>query len=97
MLMEAIGLALCRHGGYGKDYLFRMPAFAALDQGDSVIVETKNGEKEAVVMATATIYGSDSDEYQMIVKAAGASLPLKRVLKRVVCHELDYHGEDADE
>ena len=92
--MKAIGLALCNHNGHGKNYLFRMPAYERLENGDRVVVETKHGEAEALVVGTATIYGEESDEYQMIVKAAGADLPLKKVLRKISYKELAYDEED---
>ena len=91
--MEAIGLALCRHGDYGKDYLFRMPRYADLKAGERVIVETKKGEQEATVVSATTVFKGEP-EYDMIRIAAGAKEPLKRVLKKVVYRDLFYEGED---
>ena len=89
-----IGLALCSHTGNKKSrYLFQMPAYERLKQGDEVIVETKDGEKSAVVLQTTNcIYGDE--EYKMIMEASGASEPLKRVTRKVEYKRLAY---DEDE
>ena len=94
--MKTIGLALCQHDGSSGKFLFRMPAYANLQSGDLVIVDTKHGEQEARVIQTATTYTSD-DEYKMLMAATGATLPLKKVLRKVEFRELSYDGEDPDE
>ena len=91
--MEAIGLALCRHNDNDKNYLFRMPKYGNLNAGDKVVVETKKGEQEATVVASATVF-DDEEDFNMILKASGATLPLKKVLKKVTLHDLYYEGED---
>lgn len=91
--MEAVGLALCKHSGSSGKFLFRMPRYADLKPGDLVIVETKHGEQEARVIQTATAYTTD-DEYKMLMAATGATLPLKRVLRKVVFRDFSYDDED---
>ncbi len=91
--MKPIGIALCKHDGNDRGYLFQMPRYGSLKTGDRVIVETSNGEKEAVVLCKTTLYNSD-DEYQMILKASGAHEPLKKVLRKIEETELRYDEDD---
>ena len=89
-----IGLALCKHDGCAQSFLFQMPRYASLKEGDHVIVETKNGEQEARVVAKSTFYGINDDDYKMIVAATGAKEPLKKVLKKIIYEELKYDDDD---
>ena len=91
--MKAIGLALCKHDGCERGYLFQMPRYERLAEGDRVIVETKNGEKEAEVLKVATTY-TDEDLYHMILLSYGAHEPLKKVLRKVMEKELRYDEDD---
>ncbi len=89
-----IGLALCSHKNNGYTFLFQMPRCATLKKGDRVVVETKNGETEAIVVETASTVFMNDDEYRMIIRATGAKEPLRRVLKKVTYEELKYDDED---
>ncbi len=91
--MKRIGLALCQHIGAPGKYLFQRPRYSSLKPGDRVIVETKHGEEEASVIESATVYDTD-DEYKMLLAATGATLPLKKVLRKVEFSELRYDEED---
>ena len=91
--MKAIGLALCKHDGSNGKFLFQMPRYGNLKPGDLVVVETKHGEQDARVIQTATTYTTD-DEYKMLIAATGATLPLKKVLRKVEFKELRYDEED---
>ena len=91
--MEAIGLALCQHNGSSGKFLFQMPRYCDLKPGDLVVVDTKHGEQEARVVVATTMYFGE-DDYKMILAATGATLPLRKVLKKVVYRDLFYEGED---
>ena len=91
--MNMIGLALCRHNNSGQGYLFQMPKYENLKEGDRVIVDTQKGEQEAVIVESATVCEDDS-EIQMIIKAAGATLPLRRVLRKIVYKEFEYEEDE---
>ena len=91
--MNMIGLALCRHSKSGQGYLFRMPRYENLKEGDRVVVDTKQGEQEAEILETATVC-EDEPEYRMILKAAGATLPLKRVLRKIAYRECEYEDDE---
>lgn len=91
--MKSIGIALCRHDTSTRGYLFQMPRYANLNAGDRVIVETKNGEKDAVILETLNTYTSDND-YRMALLASGAQEPLKKVLRKVEERELTYSDDD---
>ena len=91
--MKSIGIALCRHDTSTRGYLFQMPRYANLNAGDRVIVETKNGEKDAVILETLNTYVDDAD-YRMILLATGAHEPLRKVLRKVEERELRYDEDD---
>ena len=88
-----IGLALCKHDGNKGLFLFQVPSYCGLNKGDRVIVETSHGEQEAVVKYTNTVSFED-DDFNMIVAASNATLPLKRVLKKVIYKDLKYDDEE---
>lgn len=93
MKTKTVGLALCQHSGSSGKFLFQMPRYSNLKPGDLVIVDTKHGEQEARVIVTETMY-TDGDDYRMILAATGATLPLRKVLRKVTFRELDYDEDD---
>ena len=72
-------LILCNHMPNGKNYLFTAP-FNYLSVGDKVIVDTINGEKIARVKGILTVSNNDDPKIRFVMEAAGAKMPLKRVL-----------------
>ena len=89
-----IGLALCSHTrNNDSKFLFQMPAYERIKAGDEVVVETSKGEKPAVVLQVANCTYGD-EEYKMIMEAAGAYEPLKRVTRKIEYREMRY---DEDE
>ena len=75
-----------------KEYLFRTPKLECISVGDLVTVE--GSDDQAVVKSCVRYIDDDSDEYEMIVRAAGASLPLKKVLSRYIETKFEYDEED---
>lgn len=71
------------------NFLFYAPFASGLKAGDTVIVETKQGEQLGKVVAVAG-FAKDCEEFKVVTAAAGAS-ELKRVLCRAV--PLDYSDE----
>ena len=91
--MAYIDLVLCKHSESGKLFLFEAPPFSYLAKGDEVIVETRHGETSATVRMSYTVE-AESKAYDFIVEAAGATHPLKRVLKECQYKELIYKEEE---
>lgn len=75
-----------------KEYLFRTPKLEAISVGDLVTVE--DSDDQAVVKAYVNYIDDDSDEYAMIVRAAGATTPLKKVLSRYIETKFEYNDEE---
>lgn len=92
---EYIDLVVCKHDNNPKAFIFRAPAWSNLQKGDLVIVETKSGEKEAIVERSYTTNKS-SEELDFILVSSGASVPLKKVLKKVTYKNLVYEDEDRE-
>jgi len=90
-----IDLVLCKHDGNNNNFLFYAPAWSNLKEGDRVIVNTQYGESDAVVVATNCVEYKD-DDYNFIIKATGATKPLRKVLKKVEYRELNYNCENLD-
>lgn len=96
-MSEYIDLVCCKHEGNPQPFLFRAPAWSNLKKGDGCIVETKNGQYLAKVENCITISpNSDSDELLFILQGYGATLPLKKVLKKITYKEFKYE-EDENE
>lgn len=84
-----LDLVICTHTPLVRKYLFRAPAFSGLKLGDSVIVETKRGDSCAEVKSVCTV-PEGSAHFESLAIALDATLPLKRVLAKVVLQALDY-------
>ena len=95
-MSQYIDLVLCKHPTYERLFLFRAPAWAILNKGDKVIVDTRNGEKEAVVVNKITV-DPTSDTYQFMLDATGARDPLKTVLRKITYQDFVYEEDVADE
>jgi hypothetical protein len=79
---------LCKVENSEKPYLFYAPRYTYLEQGDMVIVETKDGEKKAEVIQSIT-FEESSKEVDFIVRCTGATI-IKKILKTIRFKELDY-------
>lgn len=72
-----------------RPYLFQAPSWSAIREGDQVKVETSNGTQIGEVVAKDT-FDDARDDFDFIVKAMSATLPLKRVLGMIRYTEIDY-------
>lgn len=95
---EMIDLVLCSHTLQGgQKFLFKAPAFSLLEKGDKVLVETKYGDRDASVMCACTVR-ENTDQYDMILKCAGATEPIRKVIGKTVLTKFDYKkGENEHE
>ena len=97
-MSEYIDLVICKHGNNPNAFIFQAPEWSALKTGDKVIVENKKGESEATVERVYTVNTKDREEFEFIMMASGATLPLKKVLKKVTYRDFKYENEgSADE
>ena len=98
MAKDYIDYVVCKHEGSNARFLFRAPAWSYLEEGQKVIVETKKGPQTATVVCS---YTDDNDPEDKGVKfklaSMGATWPLKKILSKIVVHELDYSGYEDDE
>ena len=85
---------LCKHDGCDKPFLFRAPKFSNLEYGDRVIVETKNGEAIASVIACESFADSETKTIDLIMKASQANDHVCKVLARIVPYE--YREEESE-
>lgn len=94
--MELIDLVLCTHNKTRK-FLFQAPAFSCLEKGDKVLVDTQYGESVAEVLCVCTVR-EGSYQYDMILKCAGATEPIRKVIGKTVLTKFEYkEGENKDE
>ena len=92
-----IDLVLCKHAETAqKCFLFEAPFCSFLKAGDMVIVGTRCGEQPAFVVDVHQCE-KNSYELQFIVAASGATLPLKRVLKKVEYKDFTYEQEEKED
>lgn len=88
--MAYIDVVAVKFSKEGKTYLFSAPSWTrAIHEGSQVKVETSKGEDYGEVIAKET-FDEKSDDLQFVVKVAGATLPLKRVLGVVTYNEIYY-------
>jgi hypothetical protein len=88
-------LVLAQHEGNEKPYLFKAPGFCHLEAGDEIICETKKGKNKAIVKSCITINTNlEEKAYDMILAAAGATEPLKKVLSKVEYKDFTYTEDE---
>ena len=93
--MSYIELVVCKHPIIEKKFLFCAPPWSGLKTGDEVIVDTKKGEQPATVV-TKTLVEKDSEVYGFILESTGATLPLRRVLKKIEYKTFEYEEENEN-
>lgn len=86
-----VGLALCSFKGSDKLYLFQAPKLANIEVGDYVKVE--DTKDTAVVEKWVEWIDTDEEDYDMILAAAGATVPLKKIISKLVTVSLKYEEE----
>lgn len=91
--MDYVVLVVCKHTGSSNRYLFRAPSTTWLKENEKVFVETIHGIRQAVVINTFTCEEGGTT-FNFIVEAAGAKLPLKRVIGRMKLEKFDYPDEE---
>ena len=87
-----LDLVVAKHKDSPRYYLFQAPPFSRLNAGELVIVDTVKGEAEAEVVNVLTT-DTNRKEYHFIVEMNHATLPLRKVLKKVAYRELRYEEE----
>lgn len=92
---EYMTLVLAKHNNSSKVYLFRAPSGAYFNEGQHIVVETKNGYTDATVVKYEPYETEDSKLTQMLITATGATLPLARVVAKQV--PLEWPEEVIDE
>lgn len=88
-----VQFVVCQHTGNNKKYLFYAPPFTGIMIGDEVLVDTKNGERKATVIAVCTT-SSDDVEKILRVLAGAEDKPLKRVIGKYQFVKLDYMEDE---
>ena len=81
-----------------KEYLFRAPAWSHLSPDENVYVDTEIGKAYGTVVGSFTTgVDLDESEAQLLIKMLHATLPLKRVLERVVNVKINYDNDPYEE
>lgn len=90
-------IVLAKHDNSDKVLLFKAPCGKYFDEGDRIIVETKKGDFPATVVGFDSYVTEDSSAFKMLVKATGATLPLKRVIARFIKIDWPEEIEETEE
>ena len=90
--LKLIKVVAVKHVDNDHAFLFEAPYNQILKPGDTVIVDTKFGEAGGKVVVCDSFL-EDSAAFKFIIAASGATLPLRRVLKRLVEYVMDYPDE----
>ena len=92
-----IDLVLCKQRN--GQFLFYAPAWSHLEEGTDVELDTKYGVQRGEVLKSVTVE-QGSKEFDFVIMATNATLPLKRVLAYYTKHEIVYkevlNGSDND-
>lgn len=84
-MKEFYFLVFCKHSGNGKTFLFGLDQVKNLHDGDKVLVDTRKGESQALVVGDS--FCVDSRALKSIAAAMGATLPLRKVIGKYVVEE----------
>lgn len=91
MSKELIALVLCRHGRNGRKALFYAPAYAELERGQKVLVETFSGGTERATVCRSCVVEKGSDAENMIRYICHArNTKLKKVISKLEFIEIGY-------
>ena len=97
MKTKFVKFVLCKHlSTDNRCFLFYAPWLSGINKGDAVIVDTKNGEKNAIVVSTAVVSKDDKDLIDLIMNATGSSTEVKRVISKVTYMDLDYSDYEEE-
>lgn len=84
-MKEFYFLVFCKHSENGKAFLFDLDRAISLRDGDKVLVDTRKGESQALVVGDS--FCVDSRALKSIAAAMGATLPLRKVIGKYVVEE----------
>lgn len=90
-----IDLVVCTYPLDHRKYLYIAPAFSHFEEGDEVIVQEADGKRTAIVQDCETFQYND-DKYRFVVNAMGATTPLRRIVSKVIYHELNWTHEETE-
>ena len=85
VMEEFYHLVFCKHIKSGKAFLFALDPVRNLHDGDKVLVDTRKGESQALVVGNS--FCVDSHAFKSIATAMGATLPLRKVIGKYVVEE----------
>ena len=88
-----VGLALVKFEHSNKQYLFKTPKFAHIEVGNFVKVE--DTDDIATVVKYLSYIDTNEDDFDMIITATKATLPLKKILS--VYHEQTFIYDKDEE
>ena len=92
-----IDLVLCKNGKNKQTFLFQAPGFSRLSTGDEVICDTVLGKQKMTVVEVMSISNATEPRaYNMVLKAAGATEPLKKVISKIEYSEFKYEEDEND-
>lgn len=89
-----VDVVVCKHENDNRPFLFQAPAWSHLENGDSVIVDTRNGERRATVQAVCTVE-TGTEAWICLVMAAKATLPLRKVIGKIRVDKFAYEESEA--
>ena len=89
---DFIDLVACTFPVSAKKYLFIAPSFSGFETGDEVVVQDANGKHTAIVLDSVTVIEGDN-KYRFIVNVMGATVPLCRIVSRVVYREINWEDK----
>lgn len=85
VMEEFYHLVFCKHSGSGKAFLFALDPVRNLHDGDKVLVDTRKGESQALVVGDS--FCVNFYALKSIAAAMGATLPLRKVIGIYVVEE----------
>lgn len=89
-----IDFVICKYPVDPKKYLFIAPPFSHLEEGDEVVVE--DGEPQCATVIDSKTVSVNSDEYYFILNLLGVSVPLKKVISKVIYRRFEYTEEENE-
>lgn len=90
-------IVIVKHENCGQKYLFEVPDGKYVSAGDLVRVSTKKGEKLATCLCDYFEVDENSDVFENILAAFGASKPLAMVVGKYMYSEFEIKPKENSE
>ena len=94
-----INVVLGKFSDSSKIYAFEAPMYCGIKKGDIIIVAGKDENESKLTVVDVHDFSMDynKEEFDFLCTAMGATLPLKRVIGKIIRKDFTYGEDNEDE